>query len=235
MDFAKIYPSKLVFTVSPTTAGTEANFQKSFEAAEFVKKNNKLFLEHKQGAAFFIPITGASDIQSYQYLKSNGFVKNKQIEDYLVQVATAEARKQYYAVSDSWNSKIAGSNDPNYKKYARFKLGEQQQQLKNIFPLLPLALSGGDIVKTQNALDDLREVILTNQAPDKELAKTFMSMITMYDDYKKKTEALGNERNDSNYKKFLKDDTKDNLVKISGGNPSAQAVYWTLLEPLIGE
>lgn len=235
MDFAKIYPSKLVFTVSPTTAGTEANFQKSFEAAEFVKKNDKLFLEHKQGAAFFIPITGASDIQSYQYLKSNGFVKNKQIEDYLVQVATAEARKQYYAVSDNWNSKIAGSNDPDYKKYCRFKLQEQQQQLKKIFPLLPLALSGGDVVKTQNALDDLREVILTNKAPDKKLAKTFMSMITMYDDYKKKTEALGNSRNDSNYKKFLKDDTKDKLVTISDKNPSAQAVYWTLLEPLIGD
>lgn len=235
IDFAKIYPSKLVFTVSPTTAGTEANFQKSFEAANFVKSNKKLFLEHKEGAAFFIPISGASDVQSYQYLKSNGFVKNKQIEDYLIQVATAEARKKYYAVIDEWNAKIASTTDPAYKKYCRFKMEEQQQSLKKVFPLLTLALSGGDKVKTQNALDDLREVILTNKAPDKKLAKTYMSMITMYDNYKKNVEGLGNSRNDSNYKKFLKADLKDNLVTISDQNPSAQAVYWTLLEPLIGE
>jgi hypothetical protein len=235
VDFATIYPSKLAFTVSATSAGTEANFQKTYDAAKFIKSNSKLFLEHKEGASFFIPINGTSDYQSYQYLKSNGFVKNKNLEDYVFQIATANARKTYYQISDDINAKIAASSDPMYKRFLRQDLQIKQQQLKKYFPLLATALSGGDQNKKINALNDLRDVVLSGKAPNAKLAKNFYTMIALYDDYVKKTTGLGSSNNDTNYKKFLKADLKDNLVTAAGTDPNAQSVYNTLLEPLIGE
>jgi hypothetical protein len=235
VDFATIYPSKLAFTVSATSAGTEANFQKTYDAAKFIKGNSKLFIEHKEGASFFIPINGTSDYQSYQYLKSNGFVKNKNLEDYVFQIATATARKTYYQISDDINAKIAASSDPTYKRFLRQDLQIKQQQLKKYFPLLATALSGGDQNKKINALNDLRDVVLSGKAPNAKLAKNFYTMIALYDDYVKKTTGLGSSNNDTNYKKFLKADLKDNLVTAAGTDPNAQSVYNTLLEPLIGE
>ena len=235
VDFATIYPSKLAFTVSATTAGTEANFQKTYEAAKFIKGNSNLFLEHKEGASFFIPINGTNDYQSYQYLKSNGFVKNKNLEDYVFQISTANARKTYYEVSDDINAKIANTTDRDYKRFLRQDLQTKQEVLKKAFPMLATALSGGDQNKKINALNDLRDVVLSGKAPDKNLAKTFYTMIALYDNYVTKTSGLGSSNNDSNYKKFLKADLKDNLVTAAGTDPNAQSVYNTLLEPLIGE
>lgn len=235
VDFATIYPSKLAFTVSATSAGTEAGFQKTYEAAKFIKANSDLFLKHKEGASFFLPVNGASDYQSYQYLKSNGFVKNKILEDYVFEIATANARKTYYQISDDINAKIAASPDPMYKRFLRQDLQTKQQQLKKYFPLLSTALSGANQTKKQNALNDLRDVVLTGKAPDKNLAKQFYTMIALYDNYISKTSGLGSTNNDTNYKKFLKADLKDNLVTAAGTNANAQSVYNTLLEPLIGE
>lgn len=235
IDFSTIYPSKLAFTVSATSAGTEAGFQKTYEAAKFIKGNSQLFLEHKEGASFFIPINGTSDYQSYQYLKSNGFVKNKVLEDYVFQIATATARKTYYEVSDKINAQIAASTDTKYKQFLRGDLQQKQQVLKKAFPMLATALSGGDPTKKVNALNDLRKVVLNGQAPNAKLAKSFYTMIALYDDYVKKTTGLGSSNNDRNYKNFLKADLKDNLVTAAGSNPNAQSVYNTLLEPLIGE
>lgn len=235
VEFATIYPSKLAFTVSSTDAGVQAGFQKTLEAADFIKKNPALFLDHKEGASFFLPINGTSDYQSYQYLKSNGFVSNKILKDYVFEIATANARKTYYAITDDTNAKIAESNDPTYKRFLRQDLQTKQQGLKAAFPMLSTALSGGDQTKKINALNDLRNVILTGKAPDPKLAKTFYAMLTAYDDYVSSSESLGSSTNDRNYKNFMQADLRDTLVTIAGKNPNAQAVYNTLLDPLIGE
>lgn len=235
VDFATIYPSKLAFTVSATDAGTQAGFGKTYEAAEFVKNNKDLFLDNKQGASFFLPINGTSDYQSYQYLKANGFVKNKIIEDYVYEIATANARKQYYEITDSINAKIAESTDTNFKRYLRSDLQSKQQIMKKAFPLLATSLSGGDQNKKVNALNDLRDLITSGKAPNPKLAKKFYAMIAAYDDYVAKTAVLGGRDNDRNYKNYLQSDLRDVLVTIASNNPNAQAVYNTLLDPLIGE
>ena len=235
VDFAKLYPSKLAFTVSGTDADVQANFQKTYEAADFVKKNKKLFLDHKEGASFFIPINGTNDYQSYNYLKESGFLKNKDVEDYIYQIATANVRKAYYAITDEANAKIAASNDPDYKAYLRKDLTEKQRAFKTTYPMLPKALGQGDNVDKVNALNDLRDVIVSGKAPKKDLAKTFYAMITAYDAYERKTSGLGSSGNDRNIKNFLQADLKDVLVTLAGTDPNAQSLYNTLLEPLIGD
>jgi len=235
VEFATIYPSKLAFTVSGTTSSTEANFEKSYEAAKFVKNNQPLFLEHKEGMAFFIPITGTNDFQSYQYLKNNGFVKNKELEKFAQEIQTAYTRKSYYERSDYWNNLIANSNNLEDKRYYRWKKAEEQNMFKTMDPMLQTALSGTNQQPKINALDDLRKLLLSGKAPDKKLATVYTSMVLAYDREMKKIDNLGNTDFDTFQKKNTKADLKDTLVTMAKDNPSAQSLYWVLFDSLIGD
>lgn len=238
VEFARIYPSKLVFTVAKTTAGTQANFQKTYEAAEFVKKNKELLLEHKQGAAFFIPLSGTSDYESYAYLKAQGFVKNKALEDFLMEAATANARKTYYEVSDNFNEKIANATNPVTKRALRADLTNAQNALKIAYPLLKTYLGTQEGTKQpkQDALDDLRNLIYSGKSPNNELSKIYSAMIGVYDAGQNN---LKNNQGSTSLAEFrrkeIRADLKDTLVTIAKDNPNAQSLYWIIFDPLIGE
>jgi hypothetical protein len=128
VQFATLYPSKTVYAVSKTTAGTEASFAKTYEAAKFVKNNQELINNHKQAASFFIPINGTSDIESYTYLKSQGFVKNKYLDEFLREASTATARQQYNTRKDLYDAAILETQDPGKRRYLR----EQWQLESNL-------------------------------------------------------------------------------------------------------
>jgi hypothetical protein len=238
VDFAKIYPSKLVFTTAKTSAGTEANFQKTYEAADFVKKNKQLMLEHKQGASFFIPISGTSDYESYAYLKAQGLVKNKDLDDFLLEASTAQARKTYYELSDSYNEKIANAANPMDKRYFREQLTMAQNGLKVAYPLLNtyLGTQPGSARSKQDALDDLREVIYSGKAPDKQLSQVYSAMIGTYDAAQAQLRSSqGSSSLMEMRRKEIKADLKDTLVTIAKDNPNAQSLYWIVFDSLIGE
>jgi hypothetical protein len=238
VEFAKVYPSKLVFTVAKTDAGTVANFQKTYEAADFVKKNKELMLEHKQGASFFIPISGTNDYESYAYLKAQGLVKNKELEDFLKEAATANARKTYYEISDNFNEKIANAANPVDKRQLRDSLTNAQNALKVAYPLLKTYLGTQEGTKQprQDALDDLRDLIYSNKAPNAELSKVFSAMIGVYDAGHVNLRNSQVSKSLSEFRrKEIRSELKDTFLTIAKDNPNAQALYWTIFDPLIGE
>jgi hypothetical protein len=235
VEFATIYPSKLAFTVSGTSSGTQANFGKTYEAANFVKNHQDLFLNHKEGASFFIPISGTSDMQSYQYMKNNGFVKNKELDRYAIQIQTAYTRKAYYERSDYWTNLIANSQNPDEKKYYRWKMTQEQTMFKTIDPMLQTALSGANQQPKVNALDDLRALLLSGKAPNKELGTLYTSMVLTYDKEMKKLDSLGSTDFDNFQRKNTRADLKDILVTMAKDSPNAQSLYWILFDPLIGD
>ena len=235
VEFATIYPSKLAFVSSATSSGVEANFSKTYEAADFVKKNQNLFLEHKEGTAFFIPVSGTRDVQAYQYMKNNGFVKNKELDKFAIEIQTAYTRKAYYERSDYWTNLIANSQNPDEKRYYRWKMTQEQTMFKTMDPLLQTALSGANQQTKINALDDLRSLLLSGKAPDKKLGTIYTSMVLAYDKEMKKLDTLGNTDFDNFQRKNTKADLKDILVTMAKDNPNAQSLYWVLFDPLIGD
>ena len=238
VQFATLYPSKTVYTVAKTTSNTEASFQKTYEAANFVKNNVDLVTNHKQAAAFFIPISGTSDLDAYTYLKAQGFVKNKQLEEFLREAATADARQQYNTRKDLYDQAITDTQDTGKRRYLREQWKLESDFFKQSYPLLRLQLERNDgyLASKVEALDDLRSVVYSGKAPDKKLAELFGAMILQYDNGKAQLDSItGRTDYDNGYKKAIKADLKDILRQLAGDNPNAKSLYWNLFETLIGE
>jgi len=238
VEFATLYPSKTVYAVSKTTANTEAGFAKTYEAAQFVKNNPELIKNNKQAAAFFIPINGTSDLEAYTYLKSQGFVKNKDLEEFLREASTADARQQYNTRKDMYDETILATPDAGKRRYLREQWKAESNFFKTAYPLLAKQISpdGAYLALKNEALDDLRNVVYTGKSPDKKLAEVFGAMIAQYDaGVKQLSGVTGRTDYDSGYKKAIREDLKDILRQIAGDNPNAKSLYWNLFEPLIGE
>lgn len=238
VQFATLYPSKTVYSVAKTTSNTEASFRKTYEAANFVKKNTELVKNHKQAASFFIPINGTNDLDAYSYLKSQGFVKNKQLEDFLREAATADARQQYNTRKDLYDQTIMETQDTGKRRYLREQWKLESDFFKKSYPLLRMQLerNNGYLASKVEALDDLRNVVYSGKAPDKKLAEVFGAMILQYDNGKAQLDSItGRTDYDNGYKKAVKADLKDVLRQLAGDNPNAKSLYWNLFETLIGE
>lgn len=238
VEFARLYPSKLVYTVSATQTDVEANFRKSLDAANFVKDNKSLFSEFREGASFFIPVSGSSDYESYMYLKNNGFVENKNLEAYTRQVATAAARQAYFALKDEYEQKRAATGNPNTKRKYTQDWESIRDGMYAAYPLLAGEVNGDSDskIRKQEALSSLERLIASGKAPDKKLAETFTAMISVFRNHQAYVESIpGSSRMGSAAKKNSREDTRDILVKLSQDNAQASALYYTIFDSLIGE
>lgn len=238
VKFSTLYPTKTVYAVSKTSSETEAGFQKTVEAANFVKDRREFVRDHKQAASFFIPITGTNDLESYAYLKAQGFAQNKDLEEYLREASTAEARQRYNTRKEYYDAKITETNSVQLRKEYREQWTAEQTFFKNSFPLLRAQLENGSGYKASKieALDDLREVVYSGQSPDKKLGDVFGAMIYQYDNAQSQLAAItGRSDSESQRKQAIKDDLREYLKTAAAGNPNAVSLYWNIFDPLIGD
>lgn len=238
VKFATLYPTKTVYSVSKTSSETEAGFQKSYEAAEFIKSRADFVRDHKQAAAFFVPVTGTGDLESYAYLKAQGFVKNKQLEGYLREASTAEARQKYNVRKEYFDAKIVETNSVELRKRYRAEWKAEQDFFKSAYPLLRRQLEANSGYKASKieALDDLREVVYSGKSPNKKLGDLFGAMIYQYDNAQSQLTAItGKSDSESQRKQAIRDDLREYLKKASVGDANATSLYWNVFEPLIGD
>jgi hypothetical protein len=246
VQFAKLYPSKAIYVTSATDTTTYASFQKTIEAENFVRKNQKLLVEHSDAGSFFIPVSGKTDINAYTYLKKKGFISNKPLdpkvatgkENFIRQVATSEARQTYYALNDEYNAKIAAAGGPKERQYWRNELTTRKNGLLIAYPLLGVQVSptAESNARRIEVIDDMKALIRENKAPSKDLADTFASMIN---EYEKMNSSLSRVKSSTRaadaYKKNLRADTKDVIFKLSQSSPNATTFFNSVIDPLIGE
>ena len=238
MRFVQFYPDKAVYGVSKTDTGTEASFQKTFEAADFVRNNKELVLNNKQAAAFFIPVNGTNDLSAYSYLKSEGFIKNKDLEDFLRQASVASGRQKYTIRKEFYDDAISNSDSVQGRKDLRNQWDIEKNAFMKQYPLLAAELGNVKAYKAlkEEALNDLRNVVYNGRSPDKALGETFATMIYKYDEYQAGIDAIqGTSQSDADRKRMMKDDIREFLKVTAGENPNAVSLYWSLFDGLIGE
>ena len=246
VQFAKLYPSKLAYTNFATEATTYSSFRKTIEAEDFVRKNEKLLLEHSDAGSFFIPAGGTADINSYNYLKKKGYISNKPIdprvekgkENFIREVATTGARQAYYALNDEYNAKIAAAQSMNEKRYWRQELAIRKKGLLTAYPLLGVQVSptAESNARRVEVIDDMKALLKSGKAPDKKLGNTFAAMLEEYDRMQSTlSRVVGSSDKADEFKRNLRADTKDILFQLSRNNANAETFFTSVLDPLIGE
>ena len=246
VQFAKLYPSKLVYTNFPTRSTTYASFRKTIEAEEFVRKNQKLLTEHVDAGSFFIPTGGTSDLASYSYLKKQGYISNKPInpkvekgkKNFIREVATTNARMAFYALSDEYNAKIAAEPTVAGRRYYRNELDVRKKGLFIAYPLLALQVTPNaeSNKRRVEVINDMRSLLSSGKSPNKELGDTFGAMLSEFDKMNNTLQrVVGSSDNANEFKKNLKADARDVILKITKDNENATTFFYSVIEPLIGD
>lgn len=247
VQFAKLFPTKLAYTNFGTEATTFANFRKTIEAEKFVRKNEKLLIDHADAGSFFIPTVGTEDPNAYAYLKKKGYISNKTIDpkvektksNFIREVATTDARIAYYALVEEYNAKIAAApSDTTEKRYWREELAKRKKGLLTAYPLLAVQVTPTEASNARRVevIEDMKSLIKENRAPDKDLANTFSAMISEYEKMISIRERVqGSSDAADEFKRNLKADTKDVIFKLSQSSENAKVFFNSVIDPLIGD
>jgi hypothetical protein len=244
--FAKLYPSKLAYTNFATDTTTFAAFRKTIEAEKFVRNNEQLLLEHADAGSFFIPVSGQTDLNSYAYLKQKGYISNKPLnpkvaqgkENFIRQVATTGARMAFYALNDEYNAKIAAAQSLNERRYWRQELDIRKKGLLTAYPLLALQVTPNEESNKRRVevISDMKSLLASNKAPDKDLADTFGAMLREYDNMNSTLQrVVGSSDKANEFKKNLRSDTRETLLQLAKSSDNATTFFYSVLEPLIGD
>jgi hypothetical protein len=246
VSFAKLYPSKLVYTNFARDTAGFAEFRKTIEAEDFVRKNEKLLIDHRDAGSFFIPVSGTTDLSSYSYLKSKGYISNQPLnpavaqgkENFIREAATSAARLAYYALRDEFNPKIQAATNPNEKRYYREQLATRQKGLLTAYPLLGVQVSptAESNKRRVEVIDDMKKLLRENKAPNKDLGETFAAMIAAYDDMNATLSRVqGSSDRADEFKRNTRADAQELLTKLSQDNENATIFFNSVLSPLIGD
>lgn len=246
VQFAKLYPSKLAYTNFATEATTFASFRKTIEAENFVRKNQKLLIDHADAGSFFIPVSGETDLNSYSYLKKKGYISNKPLdprvnngkENFIRQVATTQAEMAYYKITDEMNAKIAASQSLDERRYWRNELDVRRKGLLVAYPLLAVQVTPDAETNKRRVevISDMKSLIASGKAPNKDLADTFAAMIERYDNMNATlNRVVGSSDKANEYKKFVREDAQEVIRKIAESSDNATTFFYSVLKPLIGD
>jgi hypothetical protein len=234
--WTKLNPGRLVYTVSETEMNKVASIAKTKQAAEWVKNNGSLLDKHPEGAGFLIPAAGEFDINSYSFLKREGFIKSKPLEQFLGEISNIDAENQYYDMKDEAEARIAGAYSASDKAYLRQKFDTERKAFLEARPYLRLQLEqvGGDQIK-RDALTDLRQLVNADYAPKTATTAKIREMITIFDRAQMLLNSVvGRTDEEIEQRNYIRNKAYNDLVKLAATNPNASMVLNKLMKRLLG-
>lgn len=237
LKWTKLRPGALVYTVSETEMNKIATVRKTRQAAEWVKQNANLLKKHPQGAAFLIPAAGEFDIEAYSFLKREGFIQSRPLDEYFREVSVIQAENEYYDKRKEHEMRLTQVYSDDARAIERRRWTNWSKDFKEANPYLRLELENytGLQVK-RDALDDLRQMIATGAAPANETTRVLGNMIEIYDN----AEALlsrvtGRSDAESRYRESVRKNALVKLEEIAATNPNASVLLNNVLNRLLGE
>lgn len=234
--WTKLNPGRLVYTVSETEMNKVASIAKTKQAAEWVKKNGGLLDRHPEGAGFLIPAAGEFDIDSYSFLKREGFIESKPLEKFLGEISNIDAENQYYDMKEEMETRLANVYSPADKSYLRQKFDAERKAFLDARPYLRLQLEqvGGDQVK-RDALTDLRNLVNAEYAPQTATTAKIRQMIEIFDRASAVLNSVtGRTDEEIAQRDYVRNRAYNELVKLAETNPNATMVLNKIMKRLLG-
>ena len=238
-EWVKRYPDQMPFTVSESERSTVAYFRYAEESGNFVDKNEKLFKQYPQGAAFLIPHKAGYSWDAYKTMTDMGLRKNKAVSDFMREVQTAADMQVYYEKKNNYeeNLKTVGTD------FERSQLRKEFQDWATVYkagrPLVQEELSQGGkkAIERIKALNDLQKMLNEEAAYKASPATTnkLREMMDLYNSYKSTKEQFEGFGGSQFLINMNKEETIIKMRQLSEFNENTQSAYNVLFGRLLGD
>jgi hypothetical protein len=235
-QWTKINPGLLAYTIGETDANKIAMVKKTKDAGIWVRKNKDIVNKYPEGSAFFIPHTGEFNFEEYAFLKREGYIEALPIDEFLRRVTIAEQRTEYYNLKREYDDKIESTSNPTLKTFYRKQWQEASKDFKVDKPLLNEDLQTRDAIqKVENAYQDLKELVLGEDAPVGQRTDRFKAMIQEYESAQASLVLLSeNTKYQRIQRERIRNSTFQAIEQIAMGDPNAEAAVNVLFRRLMG-
>lgn len=176
---------KLIYTVARTerAGGAEvAKIQSTKEAADWVASNPKLVNKFPTASLLFAPQMGEFDIGAYSYLKLNGYIKNKTLDQFLTDINLVEEKRRYFQLGRIYEDRISSTVDAATKSVLRDQLESIRRNMRMSNPELDRDLSDYSFsnAKQLQAIDELESLLASGLVKSNPMSKRLALMLERY-------------------------------------------------------
>ena len=234
--WAALKPGLLAYTIGETDANKVATIKKTKQAADWVRKNRGLISKYPEGSGFFIPYTGDFNFNDYTFLKREGYTESVPVEEFLKRVTVAEDKEAYYALKESFDTRIESAGAAPLKASIRKEWESAKEDFLIDRPLLVQDLetrqSRQQII---NSINDLRTMIDKGDAPSSDLTRKYKEMISIYDSANNMLELITSDTKvQRNQKEIIRQSAYSKIQEIAAGDPQAEMAVRVLFNRLLG-
>jgi hypothetical protein len=238
-EWVKRYPDQMPFTVSESERSTVAYFRYAEESGSFVDKNEKLFKDYPQGAAFLIPHKAGYSWDAYKTMTDMGLRTNKTVSDFMREVQTAADMQTYYEKKNNYEESLKAVGTD----FERSQLRNEFQDWATVFkagrPLVQeeLAQGGKKAIERMKALNDLQKMLNEKSAykAAPETTKKLREMMDLYNSYKSTKEQFEGFGGSQFLINMNKEETIIKMRQLSEFNENTQSAYNVLFGRLLGD
>jgi hypothetical protein len=238
-EWVKRYPDQMPFTVSESDRSTVAYFRYAEESGEFVNKNEKLFKDYPQGAAFLIPHKAGYSWDAYKTMTDMGLRKNKVVSDFMREVQTAADMQTYYEKKNSYEANLESVATDFERSQLRKEFSDWSTVFKAGRPLVQeeLAQGGKKAIERMKALNDLQKMLNEKSAykAAPETTNKLREMMDLYNSYKSTKDDLEQFSGSSFLVTMNKEETIVKMRKLSEYNENTMSAYNVLFGRLLGD
>jgi hypothetical protein len=237
MKWTKIHPGRLAYTVSETETDRVASIQKTKQSIDWMKKNNELVKTFPQASMFLMPQAPGYDITAYAFLKHEGYIKYKPLEDYFTQIATVKAENEYSDMRKEYEEDLASANTSTDAAMIRYDYENKRSKFLSDKPYLKLAMEpkGGNQIK-EDIVDELRLMTASDLIDRKNpTIKNIVEMVRIYDYYDGLLNSVNSQSDAANlYKRQLRWDASTAFQPFIKYDANAKSLYEDIFRRLLG-
>ena len=238
-EWVRLFPDQMPFTVSESQRDTVAYFRYAQESGDFVSKNQTLFQDFKQGAAFLIPHKGGFSWDAYRTMTDMGLRQNKQVDDFLREVQVAADMQTYYERKNDYEADLESVGTDFERQQLRKEWTDWATVFKAGRPLVQEELSQGSrkAVERLNALNDLKAMLDSGRADAAapETVAKLREMTDLYFSYKNTADKLGLISGGDSLARWEKESTIIRMRKLAEFNENTMNTYNLLFGRLLGD
>ena len=234
--FAKKNPGRLAYTIPRTENTGIIKINKTKEAAEWVRENGAFIKKYGTTGVLFAPQIGEFDINAYAYLRNQGFTQVRAMDDFLQELSTKKARRDYDEIKADWEQKINSTSVQSVKSFYRAESAKQLRAFKDSNPLLKEQMESFEFntFAQQTGIDELRNMLAAGEAPNSKLAMRLRLMIEAYDSARATwATSSGGDLLPPERVKQIRQDVIAQLERIAGNDAALNLAIDKLFSPVL--